>query len=192
MASTTAHARAPAAADETPPPQRVPIRIKVTHAVSNHVSMNHLTHFRKVEIMDDGSDTLGDVKRRFAENEGIDVSVVRFLWFDQTLGRKHVDDDSEQANEEENSTLAELNVIFWLRKFPHWHFVATFVEAKPMDALERVHRTIAVVNKGIKDGSSKLDRYINTKRKQKTWNTLVYGAPTPFDARYPETMEEGK
>ena len=111
-----------------------------------------------------------------------------FLWFDQTIGRNHVDDDSERALEEEWKTLAALNVMFWLKKFPHWHLVATFVEQKPMGALERVHRTVAVVNKGLKDGSSKLDRYINTKRKQKTWNTLVYGAPTPHDARYPETM----
>jgi hypothetical protein len=99
-----------------------------------------------------------------------------------------VDDDSKRALEEEGKTLTELNVMFWLKKFPHWHLVATFVERKPLGALERVHRTVAVVNKGFKDGSSKLDRYINTKRKQKTWNTLVYGAPTPHDVRYPETM----
>ena len=188
MTATTEHARAPVAADETPAPKRITIRVKVTHAVSDHVSMDHLTHYREVDIMDDGSDTLADVKKRFAAKEGIDVAFVRFLWFDQTIGRNHVDDDSERALEEEWKTLAALNVMFWLKKFPHWHLVATFVEQKPMGALERVHRTVAVVNKGLKDGSSKLDRYINTKRKQKTWNTLVYGAPTPHDARYPETM----
>ena len=188
MTATTEHARAPAAADETPAPKPITIRVKVTHAVSNHVSMDHLTHYREVDILDDGSDTLADVKRRFAASEGIDVTYVRFLWFDRTIGLNHVDDDSERALEGEGKTLTELNVMFWLKKFPHWHLVATFVERKPLGALERVHRTVAVVNKGFKDGSSKLDRYINTKRKQKTWNTLVYGAPTPHDARYPETM----
>ena len=190
MTATTEHARAPVAADETPAPKRITIRVKVTHAVSDHVSMDHLTHYREVDILADGSDTLAEVKRRFAANEGIDVAVVRFMWLDQTLGRNHVDDDSARALEEEGKTLEGLNVMFWLRKFPHWHLVATFVEQKPMGALERVHRTVAVVNKGFKDGSSKLDRYINTKRKQKTWNTLVYGAPTPHDARYPETMPD--
>ena len=97
------------------------------------------------------------------------MAVVRFLWLDQTLGRNHVDDDSARALEEEGKTLEELNVMFWLRKFPHWCLVATFVEEESHgSALERVHRTVAVVNKGFKDGSSKLDRYINTKRKQKT------------------------
>ena len=192
MTSTVAHARAPAAADETPPPKRIPLRVKVTHAVSNHISTEHLTHHRTIEIMDDGSDTLCDVKSRFALAEGIPVEQVRFLWFDQTIGKRHVLDESTKALTQENSTLENLNVMFWLNKFPHWSLVATFVEDPPMDMLERVHRTVAVVNKGMKAGSSKLDRYINTKRKQTGWNTLVYGAPTPRDARYPETMGDDK
>ena len=192
MTFTVAHARAPAAADETPPPKRIPLRVKVTHAVSNHISTDHLTHHRTIEIMDDGSDTLYDVKSRFALAEGIPVEQVRFLWFDQTIGKRHVLDESTKALTQENSTLENLNVMFWLNKFPHWSLVATFVEDPPMDMLERVHRTVAVVNKGMKAGSSKLDRYINTKRKQTGWNTLVYGAPTPRDARYPETMGDDK
>ena len=59
-----------------------------------------------------------------------------------------------------------------------------------MEELEKVHRTVAVVHKGMKDGSAKLDRYINVKKKQPSWNTLVYGAPRPYDKRYPETMPQ--
>ena len=56
--------------------------------------------------------------------------------------------------------------------------------------LEQVHRSVAIVHKGMKDGSKKLDRYINVKKKKSSWNTLVYGAPTPWDDRYPETMPD--
>lgn len=192
MSAPTPPARAPATADEDPPPRPIAVRIKVTHAVSNHVSTDHLTHHREVSILDDGSDTLGDVKSRFADAEGIPVEQVRFLWFDQTIGKRHVLDESPKAMEQENSSLQKLNIMFWLAKFPHWSLVATFVEDPPMDMLERVHRTVAVVNKGMKSNSSKLDRYINTKRKQTGWNTLVYGAPTPHDERYPETLSQDK
>lgn len=92
--------------------------------------------------------------------------------------------------EQESRTLADLNVIYWLKRFPHWKMVATIVEDEPVEELEKVHRTVAVVHKGMKDGSAKLDRYINVKKKQPSWNTLVYGAPRPYDSRYPETMPQ--
>ena len=91
---------------------------------------------------------------------------------------------------QESRTLADLNVIYWLKRFPHWKMVATIVEDEPVEELEKVHRTVAVVHKGMKDGSAKLDRYINVKKKQPSWNTLVYGAPRPYDKRYPETMPQ--
>lgn len=92
--------------------------------------------------------------------------------------------------EQESRTLADLNVIYWLKRFPHWKMVATIVEDEPVEELEKVHRTVAVVHKGMKDGSAKLDRYINVKKKQPSWNTLVYGASRPYDKRYPETMPQ--
>jgi hypothetical protein len=87
MVAATIHAEAPAAADETPPPARMTLHVKVTFAWSNHSSTDHLTHHRDVEILDDGSETLAEVKARFAEAEGIPVEMVQFLWFDETIGR---------------------------------------------------------------------------------------------------------
>ena len=87
MVAATIHAEAPAAADETPAPARMTLHVKVTFAWSNHSSTDHLTHNRDVEILDDGSETLAEVKARFAEAEGIPVEMVRFLWFDETIGR---------------------------------------------------------------------------------------------------------
>jgi hypothetical protein len=90
---------------------------------------------------------------------------------------------TEDAEEEESQTLEELGVMNWLRKFPHWTVTAAIVEDPPMDSLETVHRSVAVTVRGFKEGP-KLDRYINVKKKKKEWNTLVYGAPKPWDDRY--------
>jgi hypothetical protein len=92
--------------------------------------------------------------------------------------------------EKEAQTLGELGVTRWLAKFPNWRgaLKATIADDEPMSHLEQVHRSVAIVHKGMKDGSKKLDRYINVKKKKSSWNTLVYGAPTPWDDRYPETM----
>ena len=80
-------AEAPAAADETPAPALMKVSVKVTFAWSNHPSMQHLTHHRDLMVLDDGSESLAQVKERFAEAEGVPVEMVQFMWFDQTIGR---------------------------------------------------------------------------------------------------------
>lgn len=80
-------AEAPAAADETPAPAFMKVSVKVTFAWSNHSSMQHLTHYRDLQVLDDGSETLAQVKERFAEAEGVPVEMVQFMWFDKTIGR---------------------------------------------------------------------------------------------------------
>lgn len=80
-------AEAPAAADETPAPAFMKVSVKVTFAWSNHASMQHLTHYRDLQILDDGSETLAQVKQRFADAEGVPVEMVQFMWFDMTIGR---------------------------------------------------------------------------------------------------------
>lgn len=239
-------ADAPAAAEETPAPSFMKVAVKVTFAWSNHPSMQHLTHFREMEILDDGSETLATVKDRFAEAEGIVVDMVQFMWFDQTIGRcarevretrsktpaktfwyPHLLEfelatrasqsilfeyengspppkagvNRAQSNarctsvlpspthrrymnvpnpEQEALTLADFNIVYWLKRFPHWHLTATIVEDEPLEPLETVHRTVAMVHKGYEEGD-KLDRHINVKKKSKKWNRLVYSAPQPYD-----------
>ena len=83
----TVLAEAPAAADEPPAPAMMKVQIKVTFAWSNHPFMKHLAHVRDLEVLDDGSETLAEVKDRFAAAEGVPVEMVQFMWFDQTIGR---------------------------------------------------------------------------------------------------------
>ena len=88
-------------------------------------------------------------------------------------------------------TMKQLNILgpdAWLHKFPHWRVLcATIAEDEKREALEEVHRAVATQIKGYEEGPE-LDRHIAQKRKTKKWNTLVFGAPTPYDPRYPETM----
>ena len=97
----------------------------------------------------------------------------------------------KQARITEAKTMKELNIFgpdTWLDKFPHWRCLcATIAEEEKRDALEEVHRAVATQIKGYEEGPE-LDRHIQHKRKTKKWNTLVFGAPTPYDSRYPETM----
>lgn len=97
----------------------------------------------------------------------------------------------KQARVTEAKTMKELNIFgpdTWLDKFPHWRCLcATIAEEEKRDALEEVHRAVATQIKGYEEGPE-LDRHIQHKRKTKKWNTLVFGAPTPYDSRYPETM----
>ena len=92
-------------------------------------------------------------------------------------------------------TMKQLNILgpdAWLHKFPHWRVLcATIAEDEKREALEEVHRAVATQIKGYEEGPE-LDRHIAQKRKTKKWNTLVFGAPTPYDPRYPETMPSTK
>ena len=91
--------------------------------------------------------------------------------------------------------MKQLNILgpdAWLHKFPHWRVLcATIAEDEKREALEEVHRAVATQIKGYEEGPE-LDRHIAQKRKTKKWNTLVFGAPTPYDPRYPETMPTTK
>jgi hypothetical protein len=81
---------------------------------------------------------------------------------------------------QEAKTLAEYNITYWLKRFPTWHLTATIVEDEPMEPLETVHRTVALIHKGFEEGP-KLDRHINVKKKKDSWNRLVYSAPQPYE-----------
>ena len=84
------------------------------------------------------------------------------------------------CEEMEARTLADYNIAYWLKRFPSWHLTATIVEDEPMEPLETVHRTVALIHKGYEEGP-KLDRYINVKKKKSSWNRLVYSAPPPHE-----------
>lgn len=81
----------------------------------------------------------------------------------------------------ESRTLADYNIIYWLKRFPEWHLTATIVADEPLEPLETVHRAVALVHKGFEEGP-KLDRHINVKKKKPSWNKLVYSAPQPYDS----------
>lgn len=38
-------------------------------------------------MLDDGSETLAEVKDKFAAAEGVPVDMVQIMWFDNTIGR---------------------------------------------------------------------------------------------------------
>lgn len=146
----------------TEPQKDVPqtsLNIKVQHGWTIHAEAEYLTKTVIVQVAEDGSDSIAELKRRISVAlDGMPPSEILLEWLNKVVGRIHAEDDFD----EDKATLADFTILKWTGMFPEWKLLCQGMPPVPVDPYVAIKRTVAVqmnrdpdeeVEKARKDGS---------------------------------------